>query len=208
MKRLISRVGLILMVSILLVAPLAGCSNKKYIKQWTAPPEMQIDINKTYFAVFDTSLGTFKVELWAKAAPKTVNNFVFLAQEDFYNSLIFHRIVKNFMIQSGDPEPYKGSDFKHGPGYKFDDELPPAGIYEPGIIAMANAGPNTNGSQFFICTGNSAYTLEEKYTQFGRVVEGMDVVLKIAAVDVIFYGGEFGKPKNPPVIKSITIISN
>jgi cyclophilin family peptidyl-prolyl cis-trans isomerase len=171
---------------------------------YKAAPAMQIDTAKTYFATFDTSLGTFKIELFASESPITVNNFVFLSREGFYNGIIFHRIIKTFMIQTGDP---KGNG-TGGPGYTFKDELPPKHKYDVGIVAMANAGPNTNGSQFFICTGAQAKNLDSHpdYTQFGQVVEGLDVVQKIAAVPVqISAAGETSQPKDPPVINKITI---
>jgi len=167
---------------------------------------MQIDASKTYFATVDTTLGTFKIQLFISESPKTVNNFVFLSQQDFYNSVIFHRIIKTFMIQTGDPT----GTGRGGPGYKFADELPPKHSYDPGIVAMANAGPNTNGSQFFICTGSDAERLNDypHYTQFGRVVDGMDVVQKIAAVPVgPGNPGENSRPASPPVINKISIIS-
>ncbi|MDF2629000.1 MAG: ppiB, partial [Symbiobacteriaceae bacterium] len=137
-------------------------------KQWSTPPAMQIDVNKTYTATIKTNMGDIKVELFAKDAPKTVNNFVFLAREKFYDGVIFHRIVKDFMIQGGDPKGTGGG----GPGYKFEDE-PVKRAYETGIVAMANSGPNTNGSQFFICNGVHCGGLEPKYNQFGKVIEGM-----------------------------------
>jgi cyclophilin family peptidyl-prolyl cis-trans isomerase len=170
---------------------------------WNTPPDMQIDTAKKYSATFDTSLGTFKVELFASESPNTVNNFVFLTRNKFYNGVIFHRIIKTFMIQGGDPT---GTGCG-GPGYKFADELPTKHSYEPCMLAMANAGPNTNGSQFFICTGADARYLDRQpnYTQFGKVVEGMDVVLKIASVPVIFSNGEMSHPQTPPVINSINI---
>jgi peptidylprolyl isomerase/peptidyl-prolyl cis-trans isomerase B (cyclophilin B) len=165
---------------------------------------MQIDTSKTYYAIFDTSLGSFKIELFTAEAPQTVNNFVFLARQKFYDDTIFHRIIKVFMIQGGDPEGTGKGD----PGYTIPDELPVKYPYEPGIVAMANSGSaNTGGSQFFICTGTQAAGLNTNpiYTQFGRVIEGMDVVQKIASVEVGYFNGEFSKPKAPPVIKTITI---
>jgi len=194
------KTGLIIMSMVCLLVPLASCS-KKNIQQWNAPPAMQIDEDKTYYAVFDTSLGTFKIELWAKDAPQTVNNFVFLAEQKFYDDTVFHRIKKYFMIQGGDPT----GTGTGGPGYAFPDELPPKGKYEPGVVAMANFGPDTNGSQFFICVGYLANDLPKDYTQFGKVVEGMDVVEKLSNVEVAYYNGKFEKPKNPPTIKSVTI---
>ena len=176
------------------------------VKQWSQPPAMQIDTSKKYTATVETSLGSFKIELLPQESPKTVNNFVFLSREGFYNGIVFHRIIKDFMIQTGDP---KGNG-TGGPGYKFADELPPKHKYDPGIVAMANSGPNTNGSQFFICTGPGAHGLDNSpynnYTQFGRVIEGMDVVQNIASVKTVLgSGGEMSKPVDPPVIKSITI---
>jgi len=164
---------------------------------------MQIDKSKSYTATMETSLGTLKIQLYANETSNTVNNFVFLAKQGYYEGVIFHRIIKTFMIQSGDPTG-TGSG---GPGYKFADELPPKHSYEPGMIAMANAGPNTNGSQFFICTGIDSKNLNQypNYTQFGKVVEGMDIVQKIAAVQVVSNGREVSKPVNPPVITRISI---
>jgi cyclophilin family peptidyl-prolyl cis-trans isomerase len=186
----------------------AGTANQTSTvrKTYSSPPAMQIDTSKTYIATVDTSLGTFKIQLFASESPITVNNFVFLSRQGFYNGVIFHRIIQNFMVQTGDPTG-TGSG---GPGYKFADELPVKHKYDPGIVAMANAGPNTNGSQFFICTGPDAHNLDSpqyaKYTQFGQVVEGMDVVQKIAAVPVrVSPMGETSEPINPPVIKTITI---
>lgn len=164
---------------------------------------MEIDKARKYTATFDTSLGSFKIQLNSQESPLTVNNFVFLSRQGFFNGVIFHRIIKEFMIQTGDP---KGTG-TGGPGYKFADELPPKHPYAPGIVAMANAGPNTNGSQFFICTGEGARNLNgaPNYTQFGQVTEGMEVVQKIASVPVIMQNGELSRPKDPPVIKTITI---
>ncbi len=174
-------------------------------KQWKEPPAMAIDVNKKYFATLKTDQGDIKVELLVKDAPKTVNNFVFLAKEGFYDGVTFHRIIKGFMIQGGDPL----GNGTGGPGYRFADELPPKYSYDPGIVAMANAGPNTQGSQFFICNGpGCAANLNPQpyYTQFGRVVEGMDVVQKISNLEVV-PGGEAtpSKPKVAPVIKSVVI---
>jgi cyclophilin family peptidyl-prolyl cis-trans isomerase len=173
-------------------------------KTWTSPPAMEIDPNKTYTATIKTSLGDVTVELFAKDAPKTVNNFVFLARQKFYDGVIFHRIIKDFMIQTGDPQG-TGSG---GPGYRFQDELPVKRSYDPGIVAMANAGPNTNGSQFFICNGANCKSLNQQpnYTQFGKVTAGMDVVQKLSSVEVgPDQRGEPSKPKNPPVIQTIII---
>ena len=173
-------------------------------KRWNTPPAMEIDPAKKYVATVDTTQGSFKIELLAKESPKTVNNFVFLARQGFYEGGIFHRVIKLFMIQTGDPTG-TGSG---GPGYRFADELPTKHSYDPGIVAMANAGPNTNGSQFFICTGSQSNGLNgcPNYTQFGRVSEGMDVVQKIASVPVNRSPhGEISNPVEPPVINTITI---
>ena len=184
-------------------SPQSSSNPSPKVRSWSTPPAMQIDTSKTYIATIDTTLGSFKVQLFTQESPKTVNNFVFLARQGYYNGIIFHRIIKTFMIQTGDPTG-TGSG---GPGYKFADELPPKHSYDPGIVAMANAGPNTNGSQFFICTGASARNLNNypNYTQFGQVIEGMDVVQNIASVPVVSNGQEVSKPTNPPSIKSITI---
>ena len=191
---------------------LTACSNSNAVPtaqggktmQWATPPTMTIDQNKTYQAAISTSLGDITVQLLAKEAPLAVNNFVFLSQQGYYNGVIFHRVIKTFMIQTGDP---KGTG-SGGPGYKFADELPPSHSYDPGIVAMANAGPNTNGSQFFICTGSDARNLNSypNYTQFGQVISGMDIVQKIASVPVgPGNPGENSRPTKPPVINKITI---
>ncbi|HOY68481.1 MAG TPA: peptidylprolyl isomerase [Candidatus Ozemobacteraceae bacterium] len=165
---------------------------------------MAIDTAKTYIATLKTSLGDIRVELLAKESPNTVNNFVFLARERFYDGTIFHRIIKEFMIQGGDPLGTGEGD----PGYSFNDELPAKHSYELGIMAMANAGPNTQGSQFFICNGDKAKKLDKRpnYTQFGKVIEGMDVILKISAVEVgPSASGEMSKPLTPPVLLTVVI---
>lgn len=149
-------------------------------KQWDQAPTMQIDPNKKYSAEVDTSKGKFTIELFAKEAPKTVNNFVFLAKEGYYNDVTFHRIIETFMIQTGDPTATGAG----GPGYTFEDELPPPMSYEAGVVAMANAGPNTNGSQFFINTVDNTKNLKPHFTVFGKVVEGMDTVQAIAKTPV------------------------
>ncbi len=174
-------------------------------KRWSNPPEMNIDPAKNYQAEVATSLGGFTIELLAAESPKTVNNFVFLAGEGFYDGVIFHRVIKTFMIQSGDPTG-TGSG---GPGYRFADELPAKHSYDLGIVAMANAGPNTNGSQFFICTGADSKGLNgaPNYTQFGRIVEGLDTVQKIASVQVTHSPhGEMSKPSEAPIINGVKIV--
>jgi peptidyl-prolyl cis-trans isomerase B (cyclophilin B) len=141
-------------------------------KSYAAPPALSIDPTKKYVATFETSRGTIVVELDAKAAPKTVNNFVFLAKDGFYDGLSFHRVIADFMVQGGCPE---GSG-RGGPGYKFEDEFKGNPLkHERGVLSMANAGPNTNGSQFFI-THVPCPWLDGKHTVFGKVTGGLDVV--------------------------------
>ena len=140
-------------------------------KQWDSPPEMQIDVNKTYKIEMDTSKGLIELELYPEHAPKTVNNFVFLAREGFYDNVSFHRVIANFVIQGGDPT----GTGRGGPGYRFEDELEGNPLtHERGVISMANAGPNTNGSQFFI-TYDATPQLNEGFTIIGRVISGMNV---------------------------------
>ncbi|MFC4770325.1 peptidylprolyl isomerase [Effusibacillus consociatus] len=180
-------------------SPTASKHNK-----YKQAPNMMIDPNKSYTATLHTSKGDIKIKLHAKEAPKTVNNFVFLAKDKFYDGIRFHRIIKGFMIQTGDPL----GNGAGGPGYRFDDELPPKYPYEPGVVAMANAGPNTNGSQFFIGNGDGVRSLEHtpKYTVFGKVTEGMDVVQAISSVPVgPDLHGEMSVPKEEVIIKSVTI---
>lgn len=141
-------------------------------KQWSTPPEMQIDPAKSYVATITTTRGTIQVELFAKDTPKTVNNFVFLAKEDFYNGTVFHRVIKDFMVQGGDPT----GTGRGGPGYRFEDETKNnPNRHARGVLSMANAGPNTNGSQFFITTVPCDW-LDGKHTVFGKVTAGQDVV--------------------------------
>ena len=164
-----------------------------------SPPEMQINKNKKYTATLKTTEGDIVVSLNASKTPITVNNFVALSRDKFYDETIFHRVVKGFMIQGGDPE---GTGMG-GPGYKFDDE-PFEGGYIRGTVAMANSGPNTNGSQFFIMHKDSP--LPKNYVIFGSVVKGMDVVDKIAVAEVVkSASGELSKPVNPVKITSVVI---
>ena len=150
-------------------------------KQWNSPPPMTIDPKKNYAATMETSKGTIEIDLFTKDAPKTVNNFVFLAREGFYDGVTFHRVISNFMIQGGDPT---GSG-RGGPGYKFEDEVRTnPNKHGTGSLSMANAGPNTNGSQFFI-THSPQPHLDGKHTVFGKVTSGMDVVNAIRQGDVI-----------------------
>ncbi|NCN44963.1 MAG: peptidylprolyl isomerase [Candidatus Pacebacteria bacterium CG10_big_fil_rev_8_21_14_0_10_36_11] len=160
---------------------------------------MAIDANKKYQATFTTSAGEIVVELYADQVPNTVNNFVFLANEKFYDNTIFHRTIKGFMIQGGDPE---GTGMG-GPGYRFADEKF-SGEYTRGTIAMANAGPNTNGSQFFIM--HQDYPLPQNYVIFGKVISGIETVDKIATAPVkTSLGGEKSSPVEPITVQSITI---
>ena len=148
-------------------------------KQWNAPPSMAIDPKKKYRARIQTARGAIAVDLHAQHAPKTVNNFVFLAREGFYDGIIFHRVIADFMIQTGDPT----GTGRGGPGYRFEDETKGnPSRHETGILSMANAGPNTNGSQFFITHAPQPH-LDGKHTVFGKVVEGQDVVNAIRQGD-------------------------
>ena len=148
-------------------------------QQWKSPPAMEINTEKTYRVKMETSKGTLSIDLYPKFAPKTVNNFVFLTRQGFYDGVRFHRVISNFVIQGGDPTG-TGSG---GPGYRFEDEVKgnPL-VHERGVLSMANAGPNTNGSQFFI-THSPQPHLDGRHTVFGRVVEGLDVVDKIRQGD-------------------------
>jgi len=150
-------------------------------KQYSAPPEMTIDPSKVFTVKLETSRGDIVLELFAEHAPKTVNNFVFLINDSFYDGVIFHRVIDNFMIQGGDPE----GTGRGGPGYRFEDELVGNPLkHESKVISMANAGPNTNGSQFFI-THLPQPHLDGKHTVFGKVTQGVDVVDAIRQGDVI-----------------------
>jgi cyclophilin family peptidyl-prolyl cis-trans isomerase len=160
-------------------------------------PDMAIDVDKRYVATMVTSHGTMVIALDPLAAPKTVNNFVFLAREGYYDGVIFHRIIPGFVLQGGDPTG-TGSG---GPGYRFEDELPKAGQYRIGSLAMANAGPNTNGSQFFVISGPDGAGLPPLYSLFGAVISGGEVV---EAIDAVGSPGA-GKPKERVVIETVTI---
>ncbi len=141
-------------------------------QQWDTPPEMEIDVSKNYAVTITTDRGAIELELYPEHAPQTVNNFVFLAKQGFYDGVSFHRVIANFMIQGGDPTG-SGSG---GPGYRFADECDGNPLtHDPHVISMANAGPNTNGSQFFI-THLATPHLNGKHTVFGKVTSGQDVV--------------------------------
>jgi cyclophilin family peptidyl-prolyl cis-trans isomerase len=166
-------------------------------KQWSSPPEQFIDVKKKYTATLHTDNGDIVLGLTADRTPNTVNNFVFLAQQDFYNDTIFHRVITDFMVQGGDPT----GTGRGGPGYRFADEFHPSLKHDkPGVLSMANAGPNTNGSQFFITHVPTPW-LDGKHSVFGQIISGMDVLMSIPARD----------PQNPEYpgvkIKSVTIVS-
>ena len=165
-------------------------------KQWSSPPKLSLESGKKYAAVMHTEKGDIKIQLFANETPKTVNNFVFLSKEGFYDGVVFHRVIQDFMAQGGDPTG-TGSG---GPGYKFEDEFNPKLKHDkPGVLSMANAGKNTNGSQFFITHVPTPW-LDFKHSVFGEVIEGMDVVLSIPPRDPM-------NPKGPGVkILSIDII--
>ena len=165
--------------------------------QWNSAPDMVIDPSKRYTATMSTSMGDLVIALDAVAAPKTVNNFVFLAREGYYDGVIFHRIIQGFMCQGGDPT----GTGRGGPGYKFADELPRPGQYEVGSVAMANAGPNTKGSQFFIVSGPSGVGLPPQYSLFGKVVKGLEVVAEMEKVKT----GPGDKPVQDLTINSVEI---
>jgi peptidylprolyl isomerase len=165
-------------------------------QKFDAEPEMLIDPTKIYTATMVTSKGTLEILLDPLAAPKAVNSFVFLARWHYFDGIVFHRIIPGFVLQGGDPT---GSG-AGGPGYRFVDELPKAGRYELGSLAMANAGPNTNGSQFFVISGPDGVRLPPLYSLFGKVVKGLDVVTTINDV-----GTSSGKPRESVVIESVTI---
>ncbi|MCL4544064.1 MAG: peptidylprolyl isomerase [Chloroflexi bacterium] len=172
-------------------------------RNFTAPPPMTIDTSKSYTAIVETQYGTIIIELLPKAAPQTVNNFVFLACHGFYDGLTFHRIVPGFVIQGGDPQGTGAG----GPGYTFPDELPSsAKVYTLGAVAMANSGPNTNGSQFFICVANDSGQLQPLYSYFGKVTSGFQALKRITQVPLTTGSdGQKSKPVTPVVIEHVII---
>ena len=172
-----------------------------YDKTYTSTPEMSIDVNSTYTAELETSLGNIVIELFTDTSPITVNNFVNLSNDGYYNDVIFHRVIKGFMIQGGDPSGTGHGDMGKYPGYDFEDELDNPMNYEKGIVAMANRGPDTNGSQFFIM--HEDYPLPYQYTIFGKVLSGLDVVDAIGNVQT----GENDKPNEDVVILNVKITS-
>jgi peptidylprolyl isomerase len=209
---------LLFLALVAILVPLMACSSKSTtslpttslpaattsaeVKEWGSPPAMQIDTGKQYTATIDTNVGDIQVQLFANEDPKTVNNFVFLANQGFYNGCKFFRIVKGFVIQTGDPTNLGTG----GPGYQFADE-PVTRNYLTGTLAMANSGANTNGSQFFICLGDLT-TLPKSYTIFGIVTSGLDVVQSIGNTPVIanpMMGGEMSSPTQDVHKNSIQI---
>jgi cyclophilin family peptidyl-prolyl cis-trans isomerase len=169
------------------------------IKNTSTPMNTENEKNVTYIATLHTTEGDIEITFNNDQTPKTVENFVTLAKKDFYNGTIFHRAITGFMIQGGDPE----GTGRGGPGYKFDDE-PFTGAYTRGTVAMANAGPNTNGSQFFIM--HQDYRLPPNYVIFGHVTKGLDVVDKIATAKVErSSSGEMSQPVSPVKIKTVTV---
>jgi cyclophilin family peptidyl-prolyl cis-trans isomerase len=171
-----------------------GSSPKR--QSFDGPPPICIDPAKRYTAEMVTSKGTIRIALDPIAAPKTVNNFVVLARYHYFDGILLHRVIPGFVLQGGDPQ----GTGTGGPGYRFEDELPKPGRYEVGSVAMANAGPNTNGSQFFIISGPQGVRLPPNYSLFGKAVSGLDVV---AAIDAI--GTKSGTPRERVVIESVTI---
>jgi cyclophilin family peptidyl-prolyl cis-trans isomerase len=177
-------------------APPADGSADRQTK-FAEPFEMAVDPDKQYQATISTSMGDMVAFLYPQRAPETVNNFVNLARHHYYDGLIFHRVIEGFMIQGGCPQ----GTGTGGPGYKFADELPQRGQYEIGSLAMANAGPNTNGSQFFIVSGPSGVGLPPQYSLFGKVISGLDVLDAIEKVRT----DQRDRPGDDVVINSITI---
>jgi peptidylprolyl isomerase/peptidyl-prolyl cis-trans isomerase B (cyclophilin B) len=185
--------------------PAADGSSER-ITSFEAAPPLCIDPSKIYTAEVSTTKGDYTIELDAEAAPNTVNNFVVLARYHYYDGVPFHRIVPGFVVQGGDavgPSPGIGN-----PGYQFDDELPAAiagsdTFYQNGSVAMANSGINTNGSQFFVVTGENGENLPPQYSRFGQVIEGIDVVMDIEAV-----GSPSGSPTEEVIITAVTITEN
>jgi cyclophilin family peptidyl-prolyl cis-trans isomerase len=163
--------------------------------QYDSAPDLIIDLDKSYSATLDTTHGVIEIEFDPVRSPVAVNNFVFLARDGYYDGVSFHRVIENFMIQGGDPT----GTGRGGPGYKFRDELEGEGDYSRGTVAMANAGPNTNGSQFFICHADAG--LPHSYTIFGKVIAGMDAVDSIASTET----DRSDRPQEDATINSVTI---
>ena len=173
-------------------------NDKVYDKQ----PDMNLNTDSTYSAVIKTNFGEMTVEFFTDDSPLTVNNFITLSKDGYYDSVIFHRVISGFMIQGGDPSGTGHGDYGKFPGYEFEDELNNQKPYEKGILAMANRGPDTNGSQFFIM--HADYPLPYSYTIFGKVTDGLEVVDKIGAVET----DSADKPTEDVVISTVEILEN
>lgn len=171
-------------------------------KTYSTEQPMSIDVTKNYTALIKTNFGDIKIEFFTKDAPKTVNNFITLSKDGYYDNVIFHRVISGFMIQGGDPSGTGHGDYGKYPGYEFEDELNNQIPYSKGILAMANRGPNTNGSQFFIM--HVDYPLPYNYTIFGNVIEGIDIVDKIATVET----DSSDRPLEDVIISTVEISEN
>jgi len=178
------------------VEPPAADGSSQQRRSFDAEPPMVIDPAKRYTATMATTKGTMVIALDPQGAPRTVNNFVFLARYHYFDGIVFHRVIPGFVLQGGDPT----GTGRGGPGYTFADELPAPGRYELGSLAMANAGPDTNGSQFFVISGPDGVRLPPSYSLFGKVVSGLETV---AAIDAV--GSRSGKPSETVTIESVTI---
>ena len=170
------------------------------VQQFDSAPPTCLDPGATYQAIVTTNMGEFTIDLDAEAAPQTVNNFVFLARNLYYDDTPCHRIITDFVVQCGDPT----GTGTGGPGYEFADELPAEGAYQLGSIAMANSGPDTNGSQFFIITGEQGVALPPSYSLFGQVTEGLDTTVAALAAT----GSASGTPTEPVQIQSVRIVQS
>ena len=188
--------------SVELVNENEGVNEMSENKVYSEMPGMNIDVSKNYTAVIKTSMGDMSVEFFTEDAPLTVNNFINLSRDGYYDDVIFHRVISGFMIQGGDPSGTGHGEMGKYPGYKFEDELNNQRGYEKGILAMANAGPDTNGSQFFIM--HVDYPLPYQYTIFGLVTDGLDVIDKIASVQT----GDGDRPVDDVVIKKVEVKEN
>ena len=185
--------------SVELVNENEGVNEMSDNKVYSEMPGMNIDVSKKYTAVIKTSMGDMSVEFFTEDAPLTVNNFINLSRDGYYDDVIFHRVISGFMIQGGDPSGTGHGDMGKYPGYKFEDELNNQREYEKGILAMANAGPDTNGSQFFIM--HVDYPLPYQYTIFGLVTDGLDVIDKIASVQT----ADGDRPVDDVIIKTVEV---
>ncbi|MCK9862545.1 peptidylprolyl isomerase [Paenibacillus sp. ATY16] len=193
--------SIIIIAAVAVLLTSCGSSGGSPGLKWDKMPEMSINLNKQYTAKFATSKGDFTVKLYAEESPVTVNNFVFLARNGYYDGLTFNSIIETFMIQGGDPK----GDGTGNPGYSIPDEFDTSLKFEPGVMAMMNSGkPNSGGSQFFICTGPDSLNLNQTptYSIFGKVDSGMDTVLEIAKTPV----NDKHVPKDKVTIKSVTIV--